>query len=856
MALMDNLTLAVTLRAFDQMSRVVATAASNAVRDYAKIQEQVKKTSEGMQRVGAVAIAGGAAIGAAAIKPINAYADLEDAVTRAKVAFMTTDGIDKGFAEVERVAQSLGGKLPGTVTDFTLMATKLKELGLSTTAIAHGGLEASAYLRVLMGNVAPESIAEMTATFKASLGIAEAEFVDFVDLVQRQKFAFGVDPHDFALTTKYIGSMGKQLGLTGFEASKSTVALTGMLSQAGIKGEQLGTSLRAVLNALPTLNSQIAKSKELGPILSKAGIALEFFDKQGQFKGIENFVFQLDKLQRLNPQARLAVLKELFGTESASAMAELVGQGVEGYNKAQQTLLQQANLQSRLNLVMGTFRNMWEAAMGATEMVFATFGGAIAADLKRGADAIGQVAERIDAWAQAHPRLTRVLTLGTLSLGGFLVVGGGALLLLGTMGHGLATAIGGFGKMAKVAGDVAPSIGKARDTVKGFVENTRAMQAIQYRGGLWPALQHQLLLTRYRMLEAVASTRTWVASQLAAFRANFLTVSGLRTLGTTLLTNVVAGLKGATLAARAFTVTLLANPFTWVALGIGGTALLIWKYWQPIAGFFKGFWAGLREGAAPVFQALAPGFRALAVQLAPVTNLLRGVWGWVTRLLRPVQDTGGAANNLGRSWGLAIGRMLASSASLVSGIARFYGAIFNAGRTMVTMLWQGIQSMASKPAEAMAAAVQKVRNLLPFSPAKDGPLRDIHRIRLVETIAESVRPAPLVTAMTRTAAAVRSAVVPLVGGDIAGLPRLAFAASAGGAAVSLPARGGMPSVAARPQRASAGGTSIHYAPTFHLPAGSGGDIRSQVMEILRQDKDELARIVQRAMSSRERTRYE
>ena len=40
--------------------------------------------------------------------------------------------------------------------------------------------------------------------------------------------------------------------------------------------------------------------------------------------------------------------------------------------------------------------------------------------------------------------------------------------------------------------------------------------------------------------------------------------------------------------------------------------------------------------------------------------------------------------------------------------------------------------------------------MLPFRPAKEGPLRDIHRIRLVETIAESIKPTPLVNAMRHT----------------------------------------------------------------------------------------------------------
>jgi len=73
--------------------------------------------------------------------------------------------------------------------------------------------------------------------------------------------------------------------------------------------------------------------------------------------------------------------------------------------------------------------------------------------------------------------------------------------------------------------------------------------------------------------------------------------------------------------------------------------------------------------------------------------------------------------------------------------------LFTAGKKIVESLWKGIESLAMKPVEAMKNIVQKIRNLLPFSPAKEGPLRDIHRIKLIETITASINPDPLFTRM-------------------------------------------------------------------------------------------------------------
>ncbi len=85
--------------------------------------------------------AAGVALGVAIGKPIEAFADLEDAQTRMKVAFMTSSGVDFYFEKINKQSEKLGMKLPGTTRDFTLMAARLKELGIASKTIANGGLE-------------------------------------------------------------------------------------------------------------------------------------------------------------------------------------------------------------------------------------------------------------------------------------------------------------------------------------------------------------------------------------------------------------------------------------------------------------------------------------------------------------------------------------------------------------------------------------------------------------------------------------------------------------------------------------------------------------------------------------------
>jgi len=98
-----------------------------------------------------------------------------------------------------------------------------------------------------------------------------------------------------------------------------------------------------------------------------------------------------------------------------------------------------------------------------------------------------------------------------------------------------------------------------------------------------------------------------------------------------------------------------------------------------------------------------------------------------------------------------IAKIIKMVIKVVEFITSLPSKLFEAGKKLVESLWKGIEALAMKPVEAMKNIVQKIRNLLPFSPAKEGPLRDIHRIKFIETITASLNPDPLFTRMKNIA---------------------------------------------------------------------------------------------------------
>jgi hypothetical protein len=163
-----------------------------------------------------------------------------------------------------------------------------------------------------------------------------------------------------------------------------------------------------------------------------------------------------------------------------------------------------------------------------------------------------------------------------------------------------------------------------------------------------------------------------------------------------------------------------------------------------------------------------------------------------------------------------------------------------------------MKSMVTKPVEVMKGLAQRLRNFLPFSPAKEGALRDIHRIRLIETIADSMKPAPMVAAMrTVTAATMLATAAP------------SFAAATAKQAVqpiqpmrmSATAKQAVQPIQPMRMSATANGVAtanITFAPVINLSPGTLAEARKQVEQALKLSQVEFERMLARAEQNKQR----
>lgn len=136
------------------------------------------------------------------------------------------------------------------------------------------------------------------------------------------------------------------------------------------------------------------------------------------------------------------------------------------------------------------------------------------------------------------------------------------------------------------------------------------------------------------------------------------------------------------------------------------------------------------------------------------------------------------------------------------------------------------------------------------SPARLGPLRDLHRVRIAETIARAIQPAPMLAAIRRVAAVAAVTMPMMIGG----------AAMPAAGAIASPFRGAaFADCLATASQAGpmTGAVVLNYAPhvEVHAPGGDAATLEKAVMEALDKNRREVYRMLEQVAGRRERTRF-
>ena len=232
---------------------------------------------------------------------------------------------------------------------------------------------------------------------------------------------------------------------------------------------------------------------------------------------------------------------------------------------------------------------------------------------------------------------------------------------------------------------------------------------------------------------------------------------------------------------------------------------LIYTHWDAITAWFGGLWDRFKGVLGSAWE----GIKSFLLNYTP-HGLIYQHWdaivGW-----------------FGSLWDRVTGKFL----GWFDWLAGVPSRMLEAGANIVQSIWDGMASKFDAMISWFEGKVQALRDFLPFSPAKRGPLSDIHRLKLVETIAANIKPGPMVRAMDAATGSVRAAIPTTTG------------LGGGGAA---PVGGGQ--------------IVVNFQPTINMNGSAAtGPEREGFLNLLRQYQPELLRIVEEAVAQRMRTAF-
>lgn len=275
----------------------------------------------GTLSAGAVAGAGVAAAGAGVAMAVKKFADFDAVMSKVKAL---TGATDKEMEKLTATAQKLGAETKFSASEAAEAMTFLGMAGWKTNEIISampGLLDLSAASGEDLARVADIVSDDLTA-FKMSADQAG----HFADVLAVASTNANTNVSMMGETFKYVGPLAGSLGYS----IEDMALATGIMANSSIKGEQAGTTLRALLTRL------VKPTKESAAAMDRLGISIT--DGDGKMKSFRQIIADIRKgFTKLTEAEKGEVAAMLAGQEAMSgtlALADAKQEDIDKLTKA------------------------------------------------------------------------------------------------------------------------------------------------------------------------------------------------------------------------------------------------------------------------------------------------------------------------------------------------------------------------------------------------------------------------------------------------------------------------------------------------------------------------------------------
>jgi TP901 family phage tail tape measure protein len=373
-------------------------------------------------------------------------------------------------AQMDRVGAIAGA----TSTDMDKLSKSALDLGANTSKsasevalgmenMAAMGFEVNEILGAMPGiiSAAEASGADMaqTADVVASalnaFGLEATEASRVADVLAQSANQSAADITDLQFAFKYAAPIANTLGISMEELAASV----GIMTDAGIKGEQAGTTLRGGLIALAHPAEKTSK------LMKTMGITVEGANKK--FVGLSPLIKNItESLKGQSDVQKLATLAQLVGTEAASGFLTLIEAGPAQIDKMTTSLENSAGASAKTAAIMkDNLKGALEELGGTLETAAITVGGILTPSIKKASETVKGLVEDFQTLSPETQKNILMFAGIAAAIGPVLVIGGTLISSVGT----ITTAIGGLtGGVAGAGGALAILTGPIGWTVAGL----------------------------------------------------------------------------------------------------------------------------------------------------------------------------------------------------------------------------------------------------------------------------------------------------------------------------------------------------------------------------------------------------
>ncbi|WP_288395580.1 phage tail tape measure protein [uncultured Acinetobacter sp.] len=383
---------------------------------FTKIQSALQKGSDFAKK--SMVVAGAATV--AMVVPVKLAIDYESSMADVKKVF---NGTEAEFKSINTEILDMSTRLPMAAKDIAAIVAAGAQSG-----IASKELTTFAETAVKMG-VAFDISAEQSGQSMAELRTAFRMSQDQVTTLADQINYLGNNTPAAAKGIMEIVQRIGPLGEVGGFAASSIAALGATLRGMGISEEIAATGIKNTMLALVAGESatkgQKAAYKELGIDCAKVAK-----DMQKDANGTTLMV--LKQIAKLDKYKQAAVLADLFGKESLSAIAPLLT-NMEALEKNLGLVADKSkyagSMEQEYAARAATSANNIQLLKNSVSALGIDIGTVLLPPLNMVIDKARGLANQVIAWAKENPALAATLT--KIAVGGILLVGGLSALALG-----------------------------------------------------------------------------------------------------------------------------------------------------------------------------------------------------------------------------------------------------------------------------------------------------------------------------------------------------------------------------------------------------------------------------------------